>query len=119
MHPQQDGRFYVGFAPRVGRVDGGTLAKIADLAEAAGSDRVRTTAEQKLIVLDVAQEKVEELVASLASARHFRISASLRSPAGRRSPNSAIVRRRSWLRRSAAISRAERLTPPRGPGTGS
>jgi sulfite reductase (ferredoxin) len=65
VHPQQDGRFYVGFAPRVGRLDGGTLAKIADLAEQAGSDRVRTTAEQKLLILDVAQEKVDELVASL------------------------------------------------------
>ena len=36
VHEQQDGRFYVGFAPRVGRVDGATLAKIADLAAAHG-----------------------------------------------------------------------------------
>jgi sulfite reductase (ferredoxin) len=65
VHPQQDGRFYVGFAPRVGRLDGPTLAKIADLAEQAGSDRIRTTAEQKLLILDVAQENVDELVAAL------------------------------------------------------
>jgi sulfite reductase (ferredoxin) len=65
VHPQKDGRFYVGFAPRVGRVDGATLAKIADLAEQAGSDRVSTTAEQKLLILDVAQENVAELVAAL------------------------------------------------------
>ncbi|MFF9347664.1 nitrite/sulfite reductase [Streptomyces sp. NPDC014734] len=65
VHPQNDGRFYVGFAPRVGRVDGSTLAKIADLAAAHGSDRLRTTVEQKMIILDVAEDRVESLVAGL------------------------------------------------------
>lgn len=65
VHKQRDGRFYVGFAPRVGRVDGATLTKIAELAEAHGSGRLRTTAEQKMIVLDVAEERVESLVAGL------------------------------------------------------
>ncbi|MFE7976000.1 nitrite/sulfite reductase [Streptomyces shenzhenensis] len=67
VHRQRDGRFYVGFAPRVGRVDGTTLAKIADLAEAHGSGRVRTTVEQKMIVLDVTEEQVDSLVAGLES----------------------------------------------------
>ncbi|MGW4273826.1 nitrite/sulfite reductase [Streptomyces seoulensis] len=65
VHRQNDGRFYVGFAPRVGRVDGALLAKIADLAEAHGSGRVRTTVEQKMIVLDVEETRVESLVAGL------------------------------------------------------
>lgn len=65
VHRQRDGRFYVGFAPRVGRVDGATLAKIADLAAAHGSDRLRTTAEQKMIVLDVTEDQVPGLVAGL------------------------------------------------------
>ncbi|MGW0843696.1 nitrite/sulfite reductase [Streptomyces sp. NPDC002787] len=65
VHPQNDGRYYVGFAPRVGRVDGTTLTKIADLAEAHGSGRVRTTVEQKMIVLDVTEEQVDSLVAGL------------------------------------------------------
>ncbi|MFJ9679218.1 nitrite/sulfite reductase [Streptomyces sp. NPDC101194] len=65
VHQQQDGRFYVGFAPRVGRVDGSTLAKIADLAAAHGSDRLRTTVEQKMLILDVAQDRVDSLVAGL------------------------------------------------------
>ncbi|MFF8916312.1 nitrite/sulfite reductase [Streptomyces sp. NPDC015032] len=65
VHRQQDGRFYVGFAPRVGRVDGSTLAKIADLAAAHGSDRLRTTVEQKMLILDVAQDQVDSLVAGL------------------------------------------------------
>ncbi|MCX4680471.1 nitrite/sulfite reductase [Streptomyces sp. NBC_01433] len=65
VHQQRDGRFYVGFAPRVGRVDGSTLAKIADLAAAHGSDRLRTTVEQKMIILDVEQEHIESLTAGL------------------------------------------------------
>ncbi|UGQ13764.1 nitrite/sulfite reductase [Yinghuangia sp. ASG 101] len=65
VHPQKDGRFYVGFAPRVGRVDGATLGKIADLAEAHGSDRVRTTVEQKMLILDIAEDKVSSLVDGL------------------------------------------------------
>lgn len=65
VHRQQDGRFYVGFAPRVGRVDGATLTKIAEVADAHGSGRLRTTVEQKMIVLDVEESQVESLVASL------------------------------------------------------
>ncbi|MGK9461891.1 sulfite reductase SirA [Streptomyces sp. G6] len=65
VHRQKDGRYYVGFAPRVGRVDGTTLTKVADLAEAHGSGRVRTTVEQKMIILDVEQDRVDSLVESL------------------------------------------------------
>ncbi|MET4642219.1 nitrite/sulfite reductase [Streptomyces sp. NPDC006539] len=65
VHEQQDGRFYVGFAPRVGRVDGTTLARIADLAAAHGSDRLRTTVEQKMLILDVERDQVDSLVAGL------------------------------------------------------
>ena len=61
VHEQRDGRFYLGFAPRVGRMDGATLAKVAALAEQHGSGRVRTTVEQKMIILDVEQDQVESL----------------------------------------------------------
>lgn len=67
VHQQKDGRFYVGFAPRVGRVDGATLTKIADIAEQHGSGRLRTTAEQKMIVLDIEAGRVDSLVAALES----------------------------------------------------
>ncbi|MFD5264655.1 nitrite/sulfite reductase [Streptomyces sp. NPDC058335] len=67
VHRQNDGRYYVGFAPRVGRVDGATLTKIAELAEAHGSGRVRTTVEQKMIVLDVEEAQVESLVEALGA----------------------------------------------------
>ncbi|MBZ6086418.1 sulfite reductase SirA [Streptomyces olivaceus] len=65
VHRQRDGRYYVGFAPRVGRVDGTVLTKVADLAEAHGSQRVRTTVEQKMIILDVEEGQVDSLVESL------------------------------------------------------
>ncbi|GHJ41049.1 nitrite/sulfite reductase [Streptomyces sp. TS71-3] len=65
VHRQKDGRYYVGFAPRVGRVDGTLLTKIAELAEEHGSGRVRTTAEQKMLVLDVTEDRVDSLVEGL------------------------------------------------------
>jgi sulfite reductase (ferredoxin) len=65
VHPQRDGRFFVGATPVVGRVSGAQLARLADLAEAHGSGRVRLTPYQKLLVLDVAQPRVESLVTGL------------------------------------------------------
>ncbi len=65
VHKQLDGRNYVGAAPVVGRSSGVQLANLADLTEAAGSDRVRLTPYQKLLVLDVADENVEGLIRGL------------------------------------------------------
>jgi len=65
VHQQRDGLFYIGFAPRVGRVNGETLAAVADLADRYGSGRVRTTTEQKLVILDVPEASVEALTAEL------------------------------------------------------
>ena len=62
VHPQTDGRFYVGLAPTVGRVSGSTLVRLADVAEAHGSTRVRTTPHQKVVVLDVPAGQVDALV---------------------------------------------------------
>ena len=65
VHEQKDGRLYVGVAPTVGRAGGEVLAKVADLAEAAGSGRVRLTPHQKLLILDVEPDRVDELIAGL------------------------------------------------------
>jgi sulfite reductase (ferredoxin) len=62
VHRQKDGRYYVGVAPIAGRVSGTTLSSLADIAEAHGSGRVRTTPYQKLIILDVPEDRVESLV---------------------------------------------------------
>jgi sulfite reductase (ferredoxin) len=65
VHRQRDGLNYVGFAPRVGRLDGDALHAIATLAERYGSGRVRTTTEQKMVIVDVPDENVHGLVAEL------------------------------------------------------
>ncbi len=65
VHKQVDGRNYVGVAPASGRVSGTTLVALADAVEKAGSARVRLTAQQKIVVLDVADEHVDTLVAEL------------------------------------------------------
>jgi sulfite reductase (ferredoxin) len=66
VHKQKDGRNYVGAAPASGRVSGSTLVGLAKAAETAGSRRVRLTAQQKVVVLDVPDENVASLSAELA-----------------------------------------------------
>ena len=68
VHPQRDGNYYVGFAPTVGRVSADLLDVIAGLAAKYGSGRVRTTTEQKMVILDVPRERTDELVAELDAA---------------------------------------------------
>ncbi len=68
VHAQRDGLNYVGFAPRAGRLDGGTLHAVAALADRYGSGLVRTTTEQKMVILDVASGDVGALTAELEAA---------------------------------------------------
>ncbi|MDT0276805.1 nitrite/sulfite reductase [Blastococcus goldschmidtiae] len=63
---QKDGLNAVGFALRTGRITGSLLTTIAKLADEYGQGRIRTTTQQKLVILDVPDEKVEALVAALA-----------------------------------------------------
>jgi sulfite reductase (ferredoxin) len=65
VFPQRDGRAYVGFAPKAGRVPGHQLRRIADLADRFGDGRVRTTTQQKMVILGVPPERTEELVSAL------------------------------------------------------
>lgn len=65
IHQQKDGRWFVGVAPAVGRLSGELLLKIADIVEAHGSDRIRTTPMQKLLILDIEEDKIESLVSAL------------------------------------------------------
>jgi sulfite reductase (ferredoxin) len=65
IHPQQDGLGYVGFAPRAGRIAGHQLRVVANLADAYGAGRVRSTTQQKLVILDVQQDRTDELVGAL------------------------------------------------------
>ncbi len=55
----------VGAAPIAGRVSGTILSGIADLAERAGSDRIRFTPYQKLVILDIPDDKLEDVITGL------------------------------------------------------
>jgi sulfite reductase (ferredoxin) len=55
----------VGVAPIAGRVSGTILTAVADLAERAGSDRIRFTPYQKLVILDVPDDQLNDLIAGL------------------------------------------------------
>jgi len=68
VHRQRDGNCYVGFAPTVGRLSADALDVIAGLAAKYGSGRVHTTAEQKMVILDVPPGRTQELVAELDEA---------------------------------------------------
>jgi sulfite reductase (ferredoxin) len=68
LHKQRDGRYYVGFAPRVGRMSADSLGLVARLAAEYGTGRVRTTTEQKMVILDVAEDRTGDLAAELAAA---------------------------------------------------
>ena len=66
VHPQRDGRRYIGVAPTVGRVSGTILAKLADIAQRYGTGHVRTTPNQKLLVPNVRDADVPAAVDALA-----------------------------------------------------
>ncbi|MFF0453222.1 nitrite/sulfite reductase [Nocardia africana] len=55
----------IGFSPIAGRVSGTILTEVADAVERIGADRIRFTPYQKLVVLDVPDDKVEELISEL------------------------------------------------------
>jgi sulfite reductase (ferredoxin) len=59
---QADGLHFVGFSAVAGRINGGNLLRLADLAEAHGSRRLRTTPLQKILVLDVPPDRVASLI---------------------------------------------------------
>jgi len=65
VFPQKDGRVYVGFTPRAGRISGHQLRLVADLADDFGGGKVRSTAQQKLVIVDVEPARADELVARL------------------------------------------------------
>jgi sulfite reductase (ferredoxin) len=65
VHRQRDGRYFVGATPMAGRISGALLERLADVVQAHGSTRVRTTPYQKLLVLDIPGDRVDSLVSAL------------------------------------------------------
>jgi sulfite reductase (ferredoxin) len=65
VHKQRRGRFYVGAAPVAGRISGRTLQELAEAVDRAGTDRIRFTPEQKVVILDVEAQRVADLLDDL------------------------------------------------------
>lgn len=65
VHEQQDGKFYVGIAPTVGRVSGTLLVQLADLIEEYAVAGARLTPYQKIVLIGVDGDVVEDLVQRL------------------------------------------------------
>lgn len=65
INEQRDGNYFVGVAPIAGRISGTKLQRIADIAEAVGSDRIRLTPLQKILVLDIPELGVNDVVNGL------------------------------------------------------
>ena len=68
LSAQNDGNYTIGLAPIAGRVSGAKLAQIAQVAKAVGSDRIRLTPLQKILLLDVAPSQVAEAQSALSEA---------------------------------------------------
>jgi sulfite reductase (ferredoxin) len=67
VQQQADGRYAVGFPLRAGRTSGTQLARVAELADEYGGGRIRNTAQQHMVILDVPADRVDPLVAELST----------------------------------------------------
>ncbi|RAV31471.1 sulfite reductase [Corynebacterium heidelbergense] len=65
IHPQRDGKFYLGVKPTVGHTDGDQLQQLADLADKYGVTQLRTTSDKELLFLGLAEEDAPKLAAEL------------------------------------------------------
>jgi sulfite reductase (ferredoxin) len=65
VEPQVDGLSSVGASTKSGRTSGAALNAVAELADRYGRGRVRTTPQQGIVVLDVAERDVDALAAEL------------------------------------------------------
>lgn len=63
--PQKDGSYYVGFAPKAGRIAGHQLSAVAQLATRYGDGRLRTTTQQKMVITGVPEADMETLAGEL------------------------------------------------------
>jgi sulfite reductase (ferredoxin) len=67
IEQQTDGRFSIGATSKAGRTSGTALSAVAELADRLADGRVRMTAQQGLVVLDVPEANIEAVVAELSA----------------------------------------------------
>ena len=80
IHRQADGNMYVGFPTVAGRSTADQLNAMAAVSRKYGKGRIRTTTQQKMVILDIPEAKVDAAVSDLAAAGlHVRSSSFRRS----------------------------------------
>jgi sulfite reductase (ferredoxin) len=80
IHRQADGNMYVGFPTVAGRSSADQLNAMAAVSRKYGKGRIRTTTQQKMVILDIPEAKVDAAVSDLAAAGlHVRSSSFRRS----------------------------------------
>ena len=68
LHPQkQTGLYYAGVATKRGLLTGTEMIEVARLTRSTGSNRIRLTTTQNIIILDVPEQESERLAKELAS----------------------------------------------------
>jgi sulfite reductase (ferredoxin) len=66
VEQQVDGRYAIGATTKAGRTSGTALSAVAELARRSADGRIRTTAQQGLVILDVPETNIETVVAELS-----------------------------------------------------
>jgi sulfite reductase (ferredoxin) len=67
VHRQKDGLMYVGFPMLAGRTRADQVAAIADISHRHGKGRVRLTTQQKMVILDIPEARVETVIGELSA----------------------------------------------------
>ncbi len=62
VHPQKDGRFYVGCCVPVGRMNGIELVEVARLATTYGDGTVRLATDQNFVIAGVPEDRLDDLL---------------------------------------------------------
>lgn len=65
IHPQLDGKFYIGVGVPVGRLTSGQMEDLADIAERFGRGEIRLTVWQNLLIPGVSADRLEEVKSAL------------------------------------------------------
>nr|WP_221277009.1 nitrite/sulfite reductase [Deinobacterium chartae] len=65
VHPQKDGRYYIGVATTVGRINPAKARALADIAERYGAGELRNTPFQNIVLPHVPAEHLEAVQAAL------------------------------------------------------
>ncbi len=68
VHRQKDSLCYVGFPLVAGRTEAAQMRAVAELAGRHGKGRIRTTTQQKMVILDIPEQRVEALIGDLREA---------------------------------------------------